>query len=180
MKLGPERAVLALSRSLQRGSSDTRPNAARLLGAIGADATVDLLIEAASDLDEQMAYGAVCGLAQSGKRRAAPALIGALRSGHPWIREAAACGLGSARDANAVPALIAALKDEHKDVRALAAQSLGHLAAAAAVPTSGCRRRPRVDCSNRRPTGPDSHHQLNLNLLPELPLHSRRAPRSKK
>jgi len=62
-----------------------------------------------------------------------PALAGALKDGHPWVREAAARSLGDilekapGRRGLAVPALVAVLKDGRFDVRMAAAFALAQI-----------------------------------------------------
>jgi HEAT repeat protein len=129
--------------ALDRQSKETRIEAIRALGKMGAPARAAMLrlSEILKDKNEDWSVRmqAVSALGNIGPANAVvPRLADALKDESSWVRQSAAIALGKTRgDAElAVPALIAALQDRFSGARSAAAEALGLVGrkAKAAVP----------------------------------------------
>ena len=128
---GPE-VTAALARALDDGAPTVRAEAARVLGAAGADTAADArLIVLLDDPRPEVRWAAAAALDARGVHGASdvPWLVRALRHSDPYVRGFAAWTLGVAGPAagEAARALQDALRDSEPGVRALAVRALGNL-----------------------------------------------------
>lgn len=113
--------------------SDTRADAAEVLGDIGDKRAVEPLIDALRDADYTVQWSAAEALGKIGDKRAVEPLITTLKTGDEYLRKRAAEALGDIGDKRAVEPLINALKDEDESVRSSAAEALGNIGDVRAV-----------------------------------------------
>jgi PKD repeat protein len=123
---GSEVSVL-ISALINDKSSDTRADAAEVLGEIGDARAVEPLIDALRDVDYTVQWDAAEALGKIGDKRAVEPLITTLKAEDGYLQDLAAEALGEIGDAEAVEPLIGALKDEEGDVRSSAAGALGKI-----------------------------------------------------
>lgn len=122
-KIGGDRAVEALIKTLPDPDDDVRLRAAAALADIGEPA-VPRLMDALGTDDDRLREGATAALSQIG-RPAVPAVVRALREAGDWrIRAGAARVLGRIDDRQAVEALISGLDDAREEVHSAAREAL--------------------------------------------------------
>lgn len=114
-------------------NSDTRADAAEVLGEIGNKRAVEPLIDALRDADCTVQWGAAEALGKIGDKKAVEPLITTLKTEDEYLRERAAEALGEIGDARAVEPLIGALNDKDEGVRSSAAEALGKIGDVRAV-----------------------------------------------
>jgi HEAT repeat protein len=145
LEMGPsaKTEVPFLAKALKNNDTDTRANAALLLGQIGPDAVsaIPALADRLDDPEERVRGNAAFALSKAGPEvvQVLPDLIYAMGDGDANVRTSVSCALGNIGPAavKAVPALAKALKDKDPKVRADSAYALGKIGPAAkdALPT---------------------------------------------
>ena len=131
---GDESAVAALATQAKSGAKSTRIAAIRAVAAIGAAASVPVMVQLIEDSDGEISQAAVDGLAGIPRREAYIAVLQMLGSPKADRRITGIDLVGRRRMVTAVPALLTAATDSDAKVRSSAYQRLGKLAAPAEVP----------------------------------------------
>ena len=122
---GSSAAVGRLEEGLRSPIGERRQGAARALGKIKCEESVQALESALGDEDQIVRISAADALGAIGSEKATDELIRALRAEAEYVRSSAAEALGRIGSDKAVDALIHALGDEEKYVRSSAARALG-------------------------------------------------------
>jgi HEAT repeat protein len=111
-----------------------RGGAARTLGTVGGEGTLERLLEALKDKALFVRAGAAEGLGRLRDQRAVEPLLEALRQPDETLQASAAIGLGNLGDQRAVAPLVeATLKNPSDNVSEKAAEALGQLGGSAGV-----------------------------------------------
>ena len=122
------RDIKGLAKALKyRREPSARAEAARALGTIGDQRSVDPLVHSLRDPDREVRFTAAESLGRIGDARAVRQLSEALTDNDWYVRLHAATALGDIGNAGAVEPLIQALKDAEKAVREWAARALGSI-----------------------------------------------------
>jgi HEAT repeat protein len=113
---------------------DVHAAAVSVLGTIGGDEVVSIMLQALENPDAGVRCNAALALGNLRLKKAVSPLIALMRDEDESLRAVAASSLGLIGDRRAVAVLIAALNDKAAAVRAIAASSLGYLDDKEAIP----------------------------------------------
>lgn len=117
-----------LQTAILEGDTVVRVNAAKALGLLRDSASVQALVRAAGDPEQQVRQAVVLALGDIKSADGIPALIKALRDQDWFVRAEAATALGKVGNVHSVPMLFPLLKDEDTYVRNNARKALIELA----------------------------------------------------
>ncbi|MGK5682331.1 HEAT repeat domain-containing protein [Actinoplanes sp. URMC 104] len=126
--VGPRRwpdAAGVLGKIAQDHATAVRSEAVRLLGYVGQEAVLPILLAALVDREVEVRESAASGLLALGSSASRSALMAALGDAAPNVRAAAASALGALADTTTAGELIAALDDPASSVRSEVIRALG-------------------------------------------------------